>query len=103
MKTKTIKHIGYVINGTADLTLWGNENASITMKPIIIKDINFDYNDNEKIKPLLNDNGFGVQSINGAIVDICELYENNVEELVKEAVTIGNVNDSTLDNFYTTL
>jgi hypothetical protein len=103
MKTKTIKHIGYVINGTADLTLWGDGNASITMKPIIIKDINFDYNNEDNIKPLLNDNGFGCQSINGAIIDISELYECNVQELIKSEVTIGNVSDNTLDNFYTTI
>lgn len=94
MKTKTItlKKTGYYVTGVSDLTMWGNDPGCISMKPFLVKDI--------KKKTLLeniNDNGFGVQSINGAICDIYEDYEGTHRFLT--TVTVGKVNDFTIEYY----
>jgi hypothetical protein len=99
MKTKTLKLIGYYITGTADLTLWGGGNASIDMKPIKVDKLPEDL---QELKSELNDNGFGVQEINGAIIDIYEYYEHDVKILIEQddMLVIGNVSDETIENYY---
>ncbi len=88
MKTLTLKKTGYTIKGVSDLTMWGGGNGCIEMKPFEVKDI--------KKKTLLeniNDNGFGVESINGAIFDIYENFEGFLKYHSK--ITIGKVSEYT--------
>lgn len=92
MKTVTLKQVGYLITGTSDLTLWGEGNASITMSPFTVNKIS-------EIKDKINDAGFGVQSINGAICNIWYLFENDYREYWKEII-IGQVSDNTIENHY---
>ena len=92
MKTLTLKKTGYTVKGVSDLTLWGGGNACIEMKPFEIKDI--------KKKTLLtniNDNGFGVENINGAICDIYENFEGTLRYY--KTITIGKVSEYT-ENFF---
>jgi hypothetical protein len=88
MKTITLKQDGFIIKGVADLTLWGGGQGSIDMKSFKVQSL-------KDIKKNLNDNGFGVQSINGAVVQIYENYEGH-EVFLKDKV-IGKVSDSTFN------
>lgn len=92
-KTVTLKMIGYWITGIADLTMWGGGNGCIEMKPFETKS-----RSKKALLAGINDNGFGVQSINGAICDIYELYENGYKEHLESGVTVGKVSDDT--DFY---
>lgn len=92
MKTLTLKKTGYTIKGVADLTMWGGGNGCIEMKSFDVKNIS--------VKTLLkniNDNGFGVEKINGAI---CTIYENFDGYLVYHSnVTVGIVSEHT-ENYF---
>ena len=98
MKTKTLKFSGYVIKGIADLTLWGGDNASIQMKPIYLDEKQFDINNPETLMEHLNDNGFGVQSINGALCEIYENYEGYTEFI--DTVIVGKVSDRIMEGTF---
>jgi hypothetical protein len=92
MKTITLKKTGYYIQGQADLSLWGGGNASIEMTPFKVKDI--------KEKTLLeniNDAGFGVEEINGAICCIYEDFEGTHKYL--KTVEVGKVSDNTRETW----
>jgi hypothetical protein len=96
-KTLTLKKTGYTITGTADLTAWGGGNACIEMAKF-----NVDKIDIKTLKENLNDNGFGVQSINGGICDIYENYEGTIRFL--KTVEIGKISSHTREyhdnNYY---
>jgi hypothetical protein len=79
MESIKLKFTDYKIYGIASLILWGGGKSCIEMKPFHIKDIN-------KIKvDDLNDNDFGVQSIEGGFLRIYknysgfEVYDHNLE------------------------
>lgn len=91
-KELTLQFTDYVIKGTADLTLWDNNNASITMKAFKTKNIK-----PETLLKGINDNGFGSQNINGAICDIFENYEGTLR--YKSTITVGDVSEQT-ENAY---
>lgn len=99
MKTEpkmiTLKQIGYKITGIADLTLWGGGNACIEMKPFYLKKCP----DKKTLMKNINDNGFGVESINGAICDIYEHYEHDVSVYIK-TITVGEVSNTTKKIYY---
>lgn len=81
MKTKTIKKIGYRIEGEVSFNFWGGGEGVGEMQPFEIYHPELELEDLEKIIPQgLNDNGFGVESFNWAKVDIYELYEYGVTE-----------------------
>ena len=90
MKTITLKKTGYYVTGISDLTLWGNEPANIIMKPFHINDIK-----KSTLLKNINDNGFGCQSINGAICDINEDYEGTHRFL--KTVIVGKISDDTFE------
>lgn len=94
MKTLKLKQTGYKITGIADLTLWGGDNACIKMKPFYLKD----YPDEKTLMKNLNDNGFGAESINGAICDIYEYYEHRVSVYIK-TITVGKVSNQTKEYY----
>lgn len=91
MKTITLKKQGYYIEGTASLITWGGGKASIPMKSFNVQHL-------KEIKDNINDNGFGVQEITGAI---CEIYESfGVHKEYKRQIVIGKVFDFVFDNHY---
>jgi len=92
MKTITLRKTGYVVSGISDLTSWGGGNFSIMMKEVSVKNIS-----KENIKKNLNDNGFGVKSINGAICDIYESYEGTLRYL--KTITVGKVSKRTKKHY----
>jgi hypothetical protein len=81
-KSITLEKTGYVVKGTALLSLWGGGSGTIEMKPIYCNTLT-------KLETLLNDNGFGCESIDGAIVDIYENFQGY--EIYKETRTINIV------------
>ena len=83
-KKLTLHLSGYRIKGVADITLWGGDAACIEMTPVKLRIL-----DKDDLMQHLNDGGFGVQSINGAIVDIFEDYEGTLQ--YSETIEIGNV------------
>lgn len=92
-KTITLKLVGYEIRGVSDVTPWGGGNACIEMKPFML-----DAPDRKDIFESINDNGFGVESINGAICHIHEVYAdewgNKMRKFVK-TLTVGKVSKQT--------
>jgi len=92
MKTITLKKTGYYVTGVSDLTLWGNEPGCIIMKPFRINNIK-----KRTLLENINDNQFGVQSINGAICDINENYEGTHRFL--KTVIVGKVSDHTVEYY----
>ncbi len=89
MKKVTLNHVGYYISGLSDLTLWGGGNANIEMKPFTVKRL-------REIRTKINDNGFGVQNINGAICDVYDLYEHNYKEY-NRTITINKISEYTFE------
>lgn len=88
MKTITLKMEGYIVRGVSDLTHWGGGNACIEMEKFHVQKIN-----KKVLLENINDNGFGVQSINGAICDIYENYEGR--EVFLKTTVVGKVSAHT--------
>lgn len=86
MKTITLKFTDYVIKGVSDLLMWGGNNGCIEMKPFHVTNL-------KDIKKNLNDSGFGVERINGAICGIYENYEGTLRYI--ETITVGKVSEQT--------
>jgi len=88
MKTITLKKVGYVIKGISDLKPWGGGNCCVEMTPFKIKTLT-----KKNLKHNINDAGFGVEKINGAICDIYEDYEGTLR--YKTTITVGSVSEHT--------
>jgi hypothetical protein len=91
MKSIKLRLVDYVIKGISDLSLWGGGKGCIEMKPFHVKSL-------KEIKENLNDNGFGVEKINGAICDIYRNYEGTLR--YARTLKIGDISDNTLECFY---
>lgn len=84
-KTKTIEMIGYKIEGKVSVNHWGGGEGEGSMQPFVILHPDFTDEDLERVIPQgLNDNQFGVESFNWAVVDVYELYENGVTDYLCE-------------------
>jgi hypothetical protein len=92
MKSKILRREGFFVSGVADLNLWGGGKGSIEMKPFACQHI-------REARGKLNDNGFGVEKINGAICDVFRLYENGYKEFAR-TVRIGNVAEYAEESYY---
>lgn len=88
-KTLTLDFVGYRITGVADVTPWGGGNACIQMDPFFTDDISKKF-----LRANLNDGKFGVESINGGICHISEVYAddqgNKIYKYIK-TTTVGTV------------
>ena len=91
MKSITLHLTDYVIKGMADLKPWGGGNACIEMASFNVKHL-------KEIKENINDNGFGVEKINGAICDVYRNYEGTLK--YSKTLTIGKVSEHTQDVYY---
>ena len=87
-KTLTLALTGYIVKGTADVKPWGGGNACIQMDAFEVEKI-----DKSTLKKHINDGGFGVESINGAICDIFENYEGTLKYI--KTVEVGNISENT--------
>jgi len=88
MKTITLKMVGYVVKGIADVKPWGGGNACIAMDSFKVNSIA-----KKVLLGNINDGGFGVEKINGAICDIYEDFEGTLKFL--KSIEIGIVEDNT--------
>jgi hypothetical protein len=92
-KERTIKLIGYEIEGEVSVNMWGGGEATLVMAPIRIFHPEKSIEEIKEIIPQgLNDNQYGVESFNSATVDIYELYEGGFTELKDECVEFKDVN-----------
>ena len=91
-KTITLKFTDYEVKGVSDLTVWGGENACIEMKPFHVKSITKD-----NLLKNINDNGFGVESINGAICMIYKNFEGTLRYF--KTVYVGSISENTEEYF----
>jgi hypothetical protein len=88
-KTITLVRKGYVVKGVADLTLWGGGNSWIVMKPFTTNTLH-----KKILLSKINDNGFGVESINGAICQVHENFEGALRYF--KTIYLGDISDNTL-------
>ena len=77
MKTKTLKQIGYTVGGVATCTTWDEMSGTIEMDRCFIP---LGKMRKTKLLNSINDGGFGVQSINSAVINIYDQYENDYKE-----------------------
>ena len=77
-KTLTLEAVGYRFTGTACVIDWYDDHCTIEMKPFNIYFSEFNTHDEfmNLLKERLNDNGFGVQDIRGALVDEFMIYSD---------------------------
>ena len=87
-KTLELKMVGYTVKGISDLNPWGGGNACIEMTPFKVSRIN-----KKALIDNINDSGFGVENINGAICDIYEDYEGTLRYL--KTVRVGKISKNT--------
>jgi hypothetical protein len=85
----TLKFTNYYVTGVADLSLWGGGNAAIVMEPFTVENPN-----KSTLLKNLNDSGFGVESINGAVCDIYKNYEGH-NVFLKGEIIVGKVSEYT--------
>ena len=69
----TVKAIGFQIVGMAALALWGGGEGTIPMEPVKLAQESFPTE--QQIREAINDHGFGVECIEGAVVRVDALYE----------------------------
>jgi hypothetical protein len=84
-----VKRTGFRITGVADVTMWGcqsNDRSYIVMKPFIVNHLS-------EIKNGLNDNGFGVQSLNGAVCHIHDYYGEIGHSEFRRTIFVNDVCD----------
>jgi len=91
MKKITLSKRGFFVEGTADVTPWGGGRASIPMKGFFVEHL-------KDIKENINDNGFGVEKINGAICEVFDDFGKCKE--YRRQIVVGDVKDFVFDNHY---
>lgn len=73
----TVKQIGYQIVGLTALALWGGGEGTIPMEPV--KLTQEDFPTEQQIRDAINDNGFGVECMEGAVVRVDTIYEHGAK------------------------
>jgi len=91
-KSVRLKFTNYKVSGLADVFIWGGGRACIEMTPFTVTNLN-----KETLLEKINDGGFGVERINGAICDVSENFEGHL--VFKETLTVGNVSEHTFDHY----
>ncbi len=85
-KTLTLEAVEYKFTGTACVIDWYDNSGSIKMKPFSIYFSEFNTHEEfmNLLKERLNDNGFGVQDIRGALVDEFMIYSDPNDKYAPE-------------------
>lgn len=91
MRNLTLKLSDYAIKGIASVIPWGGGEASIEMNVFNVSSL-------KDIKENLNDSGFGVQEITGAVVEVYRNYQGTL--VYSRTLTIGKVFDCVYENEY---
>ena len=95
MKTIKLKQIGYRIHGITILTDWYGQRGYIEMKSFDLDKLT-----EKGIREGINDAEFGCQSIDGADITICELYEENVEKFLENRTININITKKEFDKVF---
>lgn len=95
-KKLILEHYGYLICGHVEVTTWDGGSGETDMTCQIIKSTKKPSRD--KISPLINDGGYGVQSIDYAFVNLYELYRNKRADIsgVKKNIDTLEFNEDEL-------
>jgi len=72
-RTRTITQIGYMISGIAYVSMWGGGNGQIEMSKEFLPN---ELMSKDNMLRCVNDNGFGVESIDTADIIIGIKYDN---------------------------
>lgn len=72
----------FIMEGSVDLTLWGGDKGSIEMKPVRLS-LDTDITNTKVLSCYVNDNGFGVQSIDHAYVSITAVYKSGCDHVYR--------------------
>lgn len=89
-KSIKLNFTNYQVSGLADVFMWGGGRACIEMTSFTVANLN-----KETLLEKINDGGFGVESINGAVCDVFENFEGYL--VFKETIEVGNVSEHTLN------
>lgn len=73
----TIKRIGFQIVGMTALALWGGGEGTIPMEPVRLEQEAFPTE--QQIREAINDNGFGVECMEGAVVRVDTIWEHGAK------------------------
>lgn len=73
VKTITATLVGYEIAGEARVSLWGGGEGTMVMDKEFLP---LEHFSKDNALRCVNDGGFGVESIDGARVEITEVYDN---------------------------
>ncbi len=78
LRTKEIKQIGFIINGTAFVNFWGGGSGSVGMNTNFLPN---ELMSKDNMLRCVNDGGFGVESIYGAEINVSIKYDNGSIEM----------------------
>lgn len=88
----TIKRIGFQIVGMTALALWGGGEGTIPMEPVRLEQETFPTE--QQIREAINDNGFGVECMEGAVVRVDTIWEHGAKTYGDaQFVNISNYSD----------
>jgi len=90
--TITLEFTNYLVKGISDLTMWGGGNSCIVMEAFGLKVLS-----KKNLLENINDNGFGVESINGAICDVYKNYDGFLK--FYKTIAVGDVSEDTEDYY----
>ena len=97
----TVNQIGFQIVGLTALALWGGGEGVIPMKPVTLHQESFPTE--EQIRESINDNGFGVECMEGAVVRVDTLYEHGAKTYGEEQfINLSGYSDSHVLNLLNT-
>lgn len=96
-KTITLRLKRLIVTGHADVSPWGGGRGYVKMREYVIDDLS-----DENIKAGMNDGGFGVESINGAVCDVYAEYSNG-HAMARQYLTtrvVGDVCEDIYDEIF---
>lgn len=88
VKPIELKFTDYMVKGVSDVAMWGGGKGCIIMNSFHLKETS-----KKTLLKNINDGGFGVENINGAICDIYRNYEGTLRYY--KTVEVGKVTDHT--------
>ena len=91
VKTKEINQIGIVVGGEATLSLWGGGTGTIEMEEYFLP---LDKVTPKNILRCVNDNGFGVESIDAAKIDLYIKYDNGSKEYDRTIIADSKIHSA---------
>lgn len=90
----TLNHIGFIVRGKTKVSMWGGRIAFVSMDEVILSLGKVTEN---LLMEYINDGGFGVEKILGAVVDVYYQYEQG-HDIYMETKIVGDVSEQEADD-----